>query len=131
MRKIAIILSLIFILFSCKKDNVFPGQWKWVETSGGISGGIIAKPSADSVVTLTLKDDFTYKGYLNNQLKAEGNYTFFIVQNNDTVIHFDQNLQIGKFFLSGDKGFSQTSNSLYFSDYNISDGYTSEFDRIR
>lgn len=130
------LLLLLFICFpfaSCNKDavNYQLGKWKWTETNGGISGGVVAVPSTGSVISMDINKNLTYRVHINNKAVDSGSYILNLIQNNDSVIRFDKTIAVKNLVLNDTKYYHEENNMLILTDFNIMDGYTSVFQKLR
>lgn len=133
MKKTLIVLtgSLIFIftLNSCKKTIAnnpnLTGQWQWSYSQGGIGGGQV-KPEGNRKVILTFKEDSTYSVMDQGTIPLTGTYHITLDTTFGKVIHFNP----GYADPNGEV-YSIKNNQLILTDYMISDGYSSYYQRIK
>lgn len=122
-------LTLILILMfnSCKKVaipeasvNVVFGKWKYINSSGGWSGGQCWP--TDKSIWIEFKENGHYKKHENGKLVQTEKFTFKEVEginsNKTYVIRFNEN-RTQSFKVSGD--------TLFLSDYGWADGCSFTF----
>jgi hypothetical protein len=129
---------LILVLSSCRKekttfsDQTVIGQWQWIQSSGGFVGNQVVKPSITEFVTLTLNKDLTYVASLNNQPMRQGSFYFTTLQSGNTVIHFDKVVQVETLLLQEQQLLEHADNTnLALFDYNVSEGRSHEFQKVK
>jgi len=133
MKKTLIILtsSFIFILtlYSCKKtipnNSNLTGQWQWSYSTGGIGGGKVV-PEWNRILILTFNGDSTYSVMDQGTIPLKGIYHITSDTTFGKIIHFnpaypDPNGEL----------YTIKNNQLILTDYMISDGYTSYYQRIK
>ena len=82
---------IIFVLNACSKnkDNDIVGNWRWVQSSGGITGTIQTPASTGKNILLVISDG-DIKTYENDTLKETTGYTIkygsSIIQDMKTLI---------------------------------------------
>ena len=122
-------LIFIFTLNSCKKTIAnnpnLAGQWQWSYSIGGIGGGQV-KPVGNRKVILTFKEDSTYSVMDQGTISFTGTYHITLDTTYGQIIHFTP----GYADPSGEL-YTIKNNQLILSDYMISDGYTSYYQRIK
>lgn len=75
---IALIISILFLSGctkenNCPKDDSINGEWIWVESTGGLSGGTIT-PQITGISRKLIIDDFIYREFENDSLVLETQY---------------------------------------------------------
>lgn len=126
-----LITSFIFIftLSSCKKTSAInqslTGQWQWIYSIGGIAGGEV-KPEGDRRFILTFKEDSTYSAMDQRTVSLKGTYYITLDTTLGKIIHFNPG-----FADPNGELYKIKNNQLILTDYMISDGYTSFYQRIK
>lgn len=79
MKRLFFALLIVGILMSCSKDNPILdakdliGTWRWVKSTGGISGDTETPESTGKQIALEISED-TYKKFVNGVLELEQTY---------------------------------------------------------
>ena len=132
MQKTFFILALCCgTLLACRKSTPnridIYGQWQWENSVGGFTGVDTIKPSSNSLVTLTFKNDMTYTTELNGQIISHGSFQISTV-NNQKVLTLNNFVQIAGLWLGNNGTTIQISNNkLHLTDYEVSEPYTHNF----
>jgi ADP-glucose pyrophosphorylase len=103
------------------------GQWRWISTSGGISGGVI-KPSNNNKQTLLITSDSLYNEYRNDTLTFSDQFTIIKAK---TIYSIDS-LNVIDFHTSKRFNLSVLRlavDTLVLGD-NVFDGYIYEYSKI-
>ncbi|SFU66912.1 hypothetical protein SAMN05216480_11275 [Pustulibacterium marinum] len=81
MRTILLLISMFISLLSCSTndDDTFTnadilGDWIWLQTTGGIGGGMDTPETTGQTITLTISET-TIKEYIDGELVIDANYT--------------------------------------------------------
>lgn len=126
MKKVILgILTVTAIALGCKKDKdtlnpSLTGSWGLLGYSGGIAGGKYT-PIVPENITFT--DDKSYTRTKDGKVISQGTYDIRLITPNyspnvkDTVIYYSNDLLPTTFHLKG-------RDTLFLSDYQISDGFT-------
>lgn len=123
--KILVLLSLIFLIVSCKKENenknVLVGKWDWVSSVGGLAGETLT-PSSTGIKMIYQFSNTTLIIYVNDSLANQSNYTIS-VQYKGTP----QQISVLSYVpYHPSQSFSVENDSLFINDL-FADGYTSTF----
>ncbi|MBN9350225.1 MAG: hypothetical protein J0H55_06040 [Chitinophagaceae bacterium] len=123
--KILVLLSLIFLIVSCKKENenknVLVGKWDWVSSVRGLAGETLT-PSSTGIKMIYQFSNTTLIIYVNDSLANQSNYTIS-VQYKGTP----QQISVLSYVpYHPSQSFSVENDSLFINDL-FADGYTSTF----
>ncbi len=97
MKKLLLLISLVFLLISCKDSNVAPkaivGKWRWDVSSGGV-GVFVIKPKSDETVFFQFLSNNDFKIVKNDTLIGSGNFRIITIKsiytgNNASGIYLD------------------------------------------
>ena len=89
MKQAFILIAVVLIMTSCKKDKVKPGPlsvfgiWELALTHGNIPQPIVASPGNGDIYVL--KSDSTYVRYMNNVVKHQGKFSIQITEVRDSI----------------------------------------------
>lgn len=118
MKKVIFALVILF-LFSCNNDSEIEkndsilGKWKWIESSGGISGRTDSPSNTGKNILLEISES-TIKTYENGLLKTENSYQ--IQWQNSILGGKREMIIIGTGSNEFKQSFEVKSNVLYLSD---------------
>lgn len=136
MKKTIYIALVTIAVFSCKKEKSAPasthnnliGKWNLVVFSGGIAGGVY---HPNGTATVEFNTDSTYKNYANNLIVDQGTYHIRAMATpvyspnvKDSVIYYSTRSNTQSYVL-------KAPDTLLLFDYNISDGYSYNYVRIK
>jgi hypothetical protein len=85
MKKTFVFAMIIGMLVSCSKQSDIVdiknliGEWRWVKSTGGISGDIVTPESTGNQIMLEISED-SYKKFINGTLELELSYYLIIGQ---------------------------------------------------
>ncbi|MDC9721667.1 MAG: hypothetical protein PSN34_02685 [Urechidicola sp.] len=130
MKKHFLLLLAITLLVGCTNDDdsninsKLIGEWNWIETSGGIGGWYYTPESTGEERSIIITNNIIKK-YVDGELVAELNYTIDQVNSPyggyDDLIIYENEIFDQRIVLDG--------NDLILYDYNVSDGFQSEYQR--
>ena len=130
MKKYFLLVLAFSLLIGCS-DNDEPslqskliGEWNWTATSGGIGGWLYTPESTGEEQSIIITDN-SIKKYVDGMLVNELNYTIDQVESSNGE-YIDLIIYENGFI---DQRIVLNDNDLILYDYNISDGFQSEYQR--
>lgn len=140
MKKVILMSTFIFSLFSCTKEDNLPlnsdleGKWNWTSTKGGVGNNIDETPtSTEKTVVLILNKNNTYSILENNSEISNGTYEVktkksVYKKDMERFVSYSKNVQISNVIVSGVFRV-QSSGNLSILD-NKADGLQSDFKKV-
>jgi hypothetical protein len=134
MKKILLLSALALALYSCTADkNAIKtsgqgliGKWNLVQQSGGFTGGVHT-PTTPTAIEFTA--DSVYKFYQNNQIISQSKFHTSVVTrpatNERVYVVTVADISVGKSYNA------DIRDTLLMFDYQISDGYTYKYARVK
>lgn len=136
MKKLSFLLVFAALFaFSCSKDDVvanetskfLAGEWRWVSSTGGITGTTITPTSAGYERKLVLTSDFKFSRYKDAVLEKSGTYEI----SKEKSIYKTELVDFIKFSDSTSSVImSQSTEELSLAD-NFHDGFSEVYQRIK
>jgi hypothetical protein len=133
MKKIIFILVFASFFIGCNKSNddfsaKLIGEWSWIKSFGGIGGFYSTPGTTNKNSRISFTNNSIYYLYVNDSLKITHNYiTYQVVTKLKStmvnIVEFDE--------FGSQHSFSVSHDTLILHDYNMSDGYTSYYKRIK